>query len=184
MHATLTSPIAGARSTPAPIPAPTAQDTTEADRLRDLAAQALERASGDPHKAATLLENRIRANDRLQRELLERVISDQCLALVRRVAPKAPPAERAPRREIDTSARIHALADSLLDFVLPGGLKLRDATPAQLHATARVFEHNAAESRRTARWLDAVAARVPDGRKVGEALDARELQRLKDRAQA
>src|SRR5690606_38024084 len=87
-------------------------------------------ASGDPVAAALLLEDRIMGHTAMLAALVQPYLADACWKAIqsRLNAVRAPVDEQeaAPTCP-DTSGRLHALADSLLDFRLPNGTLLRDA---------------------------------------------------------
>jgi hypothetical protein len=85
-------------------------------------------------------------------------------------------------------ARVAALSNavslSLLDFRLPGGKPLRDASAEDVSAAAGFYAEQAADMDAKARWLNAVAAALPDGAVVGDALDVATLDKLREEAGA
>jgi hypothetical protein len=83
-------------------------------------------------------------------------------------------------------ARVHHLANavaaSLFDFPLPGGRRLAAATGAEVRAAAEVYRTRAADMGWKARWLDRIAASVPEDRAVGEVLTAEQVLTLREAA--
>lgn len=71
---------------------------------------------------------------------------------------------------------------SLLDFPLAGGLRLADASRDEVERQAAIYAARAADEAHKARWLSAVAAKVPAGKKVGDVLDAARVTALYEEA--
>ncbi len=87
----------------------------------------------------------------------------------------------APQKESkpNTSPKVMARANSytLLDFPLPGGLRLADATKADLVEAAKVYRTQANDMARKANWLEAIAGKIGKKR-VGNALSVQDLEAL------
>lgn len=79
---------------------------------------------------------------------------------------------------------IRAYSDMLLDFVLPGGKRLRDATGGEVGAAALYYLKQAKDMRHKGVWLQLIQKRVPDGVTVGKALDEPTLRELQTEARS
>lgn len=155
----------------------------EAPPLVDLARQALADAGGDVVQASKLLEDIARKNMRVWVDLTEQLLSQACYQAVSAQI-------RQERRQIWTAAnyskggngdRVRAHANSLLDFLLPGGMRLRDATASDVLEAAGVYRRQAVDMTAKADWLFKVAERCGRSTKtVGLLLKESDLQRLRD----
>lgn len=91
-------------------------------------------------------------------------------------------------RPAGPDARAGALArintHTLLDFTLPGGRRLGDATRAEVEKAASYYGKIAADSGFKQRWLAKVAAAAPKRGTVSDKLDAAALLRLQKEAEA
>lgn len=65
----------------------------------------------------------------------------------------------------------NGISASLLNFPLAGGLPLRAATREEVEAQAALYTARGSDMLHKARWLALIAARLPEGATVGEALD-------------
>lgn len=87
------------------------------------------------------------------------------------------------QRQIDPN-RVQALIQSnremLLDFPLPGGMALRDATKADVAAASDFYGNQASDMSHKARWLGMIAKKVPKGKTVSQALDNDALAKLQE----
>lgn len=180
MRAILTSfSPADFQSAPAPVlSVPTVRKQT----LEGLVTTSIRDAFGDPVVAASLMEARVRDNKTLLAQLLAPYLADACWkAVTRRLGEtKDPDIEENPYEAPDTSKRLHALADSLLDFKLPSGILLRDAFSKDLQEAASWYDARAKAFANRSRWLNAVSVLVPRGSTVGDVIDAGTLRTLLD----
>ncbi|MGJ4804449.1 hypothetical protein [Luteimonas sp. SDU82] len=149
--------------------------------LEGLVASCLRDASGDPVAAALLLEDRIGDHAAMLAELVQPYLADACWKAVQRrleaVRKPGTASETAPSCP-DTSERLHALADSLLDFRLPSGTLLRDAFRHDVEQAAQWYLGRARSLQRKGKWLAAIAPLVPRAKVVGHVLDGHQLQHL------
>lgn len=152
--------------------------------LEDLVAACVRDAFGDPATAAQLLQERIQGNRRAFKELTQPLLAGACLqAVSARIRANRPPEDdwsKDEYEEPDTSDRLHALATSLLDFRLPSGTILRDAFVHDVREGAAVYLERARRATKQARWLEAIAARMPRHRTVGDMMDEAALSQLLD----
>lgn len=150
--------------------------------LDDLVATCVRDAFGDAATAAQLLQDRVQSNRKAFKELTRPLIADACFkAVSARIKANRPPEDdwsvdeyQAP----DTSHRLHALARSILDYRLPGGTLLRDAFVHEVREGAEKLHERAANAGRHARWLDAIAVRLPRHKTVADVLDESTLINL------
>ena len=152
--------------------------------LEDLIASCVRDAFGDPATAAHLLQDRIQSNRKALQELTRPLLSSACLqAVSARIRANRPPEDdwsKDEYEEPDTSDRLHALASSLLDFRLPSGTTLRDAFVHDVREGAAVYRKRANKANKRASWLEAIAARMPRHRTVGDLMDEAALSQLFD----
>jgi hypothetical protein len=175
-----------------PAASPDARDQSPTDAaaprrqtLDQLVASCVRDANGDPTSAALLLEDRAKQNRRILAELALPYLADACWKAVRRRLDAVGGSEidhddKPP--EPDTSPRLHALADSLLDFRLPSGILLRDAFRHDVEEAAHWYLSRARALQRRGQWLEAIAPLVPRATVVGQVLDERSLQAILDRS--
>lgn len=163
-----------------PEPAPEPKD---AETVTEAAADALEQ-SDNVLDAAGLLERRAVREPALRDALLAPFLSQACYQAVSLAC-------RHSRRKIWTAPnytkggngqRVVAHAKSLLDFPLPGGLRLRDATKKEVLAGANVYGQYADDMAGKARWLKAIAERLSGRKKVATVLSESELEDLREKS--
>lgn len=178
MHALLTTPqLLPAQGAPRP------KGAARGPELEQLVSSCVRDAGGDPVAAALLLEDRIKEHSALMVTLVQPYLADACWKAVQKRLDMARGASDEPeivQQSPDTSARLHALADSLLDFRLPNGVLLRDAFSEDLRAAAHWYLSRAHSFGRRGKWLEAVAVQVPRYRVAGDVLDEQQLQELLD----
>lgn len=73
--------------------------------------------------------------------------------------------------------RVLAHARALMDFPLPGGVRLKDATSADLAKAVEFYAKQADNMQRKSVWLDRIRERVGD-KTVADALSESDLQEL------
>lgn len=152
--------------------------------LEDLVATCVRDAFGDTATAAQLLQDRVQGNRRALKELTQPLLASACLqAVSARIRANRPPEDdwsKDEYEEPDTSHRLYALANSLLDFRLPSGTILRDAFVHDVREGAAVYRDRANKASKRASWLEAIAARMPRHRTVGDLMDEAALSQLLD----
>lgn len=150
--------------------------------LEDLVAACVRDAFGDPATAAQLLLERIQGNRKAFKELTQPLLAGACLqAVSARIRANRPPEDdwsKDEHEEPDTSERLFALAKSNLDYRLPNGIILRDAFVQDVRDGAAAMRRREARAAKYAAWLEAIAARMPKHRTVGEILDEPTLATL------
>lgn len=150
--------------------------------LEDLVAACVRDAFGDTATAAQLLQERIQGNRKAFKELTRPLLASACLqAVSARIRANRPPEDDWSREEYeepDTSERLFALAKSNLDYRLPNGIILRDAFVQDVRDGAAAMRRREARAAKYAAWLEAIAARMPKHRTVGEIFDEPTLATL------
>jgi hypothetical protein len=151
--------------------------------LSSLAKSALDASDGDTQKAIDALVSQLSADAGLLRLIIRDAVSD---AVSYRVELQM----RNKRRQIlasTTSTRGAVIALSsglsmaLLDFPLANGLKLREATRADVVAAADRYALVSKDMRHKAKWLQAIAQSIPDGKRVGDVMtDERAAELFKE----
>lgn len=76
---------------------------------------------------------------------------------------------------------IAVIASSLLDMPLSDGTLLRDATRFEVIEAAERYHKLSSTMAHRARWLSAIAERVPDGKRIGDAINDAVAQELFER---
>lgn len=139
-----------------------------------LARKALAASEGDVDKAKVYLDRQLRRDVALRQTVIAEIMayaiknrvqhsmrSDRA-ALVRAVT--VLPDFRAQRERYLTLEK--PIRESLLDFTLRGGLKLRNATRATIIEQIELYEKPAADMSHKARWLRFVLQGLPDNMAV------------------
>ena len=183
MRSILTTTLARDFQTqPSPLADPIGRARTRIQNLEQLVASCVRDAFGDAATAAQLLQERIQGNRQAFKELTQPLLANACLqAVSARIRANRPPEDdwsEDEYEEPDTSGRLHALANSLLDFRLPSGTILRDAFVNDVREGAAVYRERANKATKRASWLEAIAARMPRHRTVGDLLDEGALSQL------
>lgn len=76
------------------------------------------------------------------------------------------------------AALANGLRDSLMNFPLSGGIRLKDATREQVEDQARLYAAASRDMGLKARWLTAIAQRVQPGQRVAEVLSEADVTAL------
>lgn len=162
--------------------APESQETTVAKLARSVMA----RCGNDVYRAARELEKIARTDPPTWQGITEPLLATACYAAVREVCHEQ-------RRKGERSAiyltsnydkggngsRVIAHGESLMDWPLPGGMRLRDAKADDLTRAAAFYAAQASTMAHTGRWLCAIAEKI--GKKsVGKALDAHAIAAIKE----
>ena len=87
--------------------------------------------------------------------------------------------EPAAAAQARTAAVARAVTAALLDFPLPGGRLLRSANREEVEAAAERYRAQASDMAWKARWLDAIAAHLPDAGTVADHFDDAALAKLR-----
>jgi hypothetical protein len=146
------------------------------------ARKALDAANGDVVKAVTILERKARSEPLIANALVMPLLKTACYDAIRAVC-------RHDRRKVWTSPnysaggngeRVHQLASSLMDFPLPGGKKLAQATRDDLQEAGKFYGMQADNMAHKARWLLAIADRLEGRKMVKSCLSESDLVSLKE----
>lgn len=162
----------------------TARDTLPKYLASDIAEAEMERVEFDVKAATEALEAlALKDPDVLRALTVERlhaICYDECRRVCmarRKIVWTAPNYDAGGKGE-----RIRQHAMTLLDFNLPGGKPLRNATHQDVIEGAEFYRKLAESNGAIARWLHLVAEKVKRGT-VGEKLTAKQLTALRDKAQ-
>lgn len=148
---------------------------------REYAEEAMEQADGDVLEATAALEAMARNDVSVWQVLTEQLLKTACYDACRSIC-------RSERRVIWNTTgsdaggkgdRVKAHGNMLMDFPLPGGMKLRDATKQDLMDAAGFYERQAAQMTAVASWLSAIASKVKT-KTVGDTLTEVQLRAIKD----
>jgi len=144
-------------------------------------AQAWEGATTNAEAAERLAEM-MRADMELYREILAPFERDAAAMAVQRQ--KVATRSYIWTRPTAADSRVEALARtnavSLLDMRLPSGVRLGDATAADVQDAAGWYRDAEAQMRGKAMFFEAVAQKIKRGKRVADCLSAQELQKLRD----
>lgn len=157
------------------------KDSTEL-LVRDVAAEAMDKAGGDIQEATSIMERWVFGNKRLFDELMTPLVREACYNALRKTVQEE-------RRNVWTAPnytkagngdRLVSTAMTLLDFRLPHNLKvLREAGKDDLIAGADWYEKQAGNMQHKARWLRAIAEKV-GSKAVGEKFSAESLAKIQE----
>lgn len=162
------------------------EEKVEELTLRALAKEALEDADDDRHKALLALVARLKAHKQLYKQVVEKLVARACLDELGYIvrderstiwAGGHPGASAA-------SERVKALAQSnLLNFVLPSGKRVSDATPAECLEHGENYLKQGRTMCHLGRWLLLIGKNVPDGQTVHNVLTEERLNELRAEAE-
>ncbi len=168
-----------------------ATEEKPSDPVGTAAREALDQANGDLVAATAIMEAAVHRSPRLRKDLTEPLIRDACYDAVRMVmrkqrhsvwnAPTSKPVDLKAQAE-HRQRVVHLASGTLLMFPLPGGVLLRDADRDQVMEAAEFYGRQSRDMRVKERWLRLVAAKVPEGRRVGVALTSAELETMQAEA--
>lgn len=147
----------------------------------ELAQEAMQAANGDVLEATAILEQKARGDMDVWRALtdglLKKACYDACRGICRterRIIWNAPNYDAGGNGE-----RIKAHSSTLMDWPLPGGMKLKDATKADLIAAAEFYAKQAANMQSISNWLNQIAKKVKN-KTVGDSMTDDQLRKLRD----
>lgn len=150
--------------------------------LYDLAAEVMDDADGNLDRATERMVASLQADPRLFRDLVMPVLLTLCRNACRDV-------QRRLRGDIVAAVRPDTMqgyeaaeaADrrALLEFPLPSGIKIAEATKADLADAIGFYYRQARDMMRKRQWFVLLQDRLPDEHKrVGDVLTERELEAL------
>ena len=147
-----------------------------AKSFRNYAKEAMQKADGNVAEASKILEKTCRQNTEAWLSVTEPVLSSACYNAVRGICQEE---RRAIWYSPNYSAggngdRVVNHAKSLMDWPLPGGMRLRDAKANDLIAAAEFYRKQAQQMFDVAGFLEKIAEKV-GRKKVENALTEAEL---------
>lgn len=150
------------------------------------AAKAYQESGGDVSKATQALMVVAERHKGLRAALLDPFLETACNQAVRRLQQDARAklwGSRAIATATDDAEAMKRLAQrNLLDFPLPNGMRLADASKDDVGNAIQFYRKQANDMAWKARWLQLVAQSVPGGKKVGDALTEERLRELQTEA--
>ena len=154
-----------------------------------VARESIVAGGGDAVKATAIMFNRIMKDPELYRLLMNPLAQTACydaIRLCQRHSRSVIWHTTQPSAE-DERGRIIALAggtmSSLMDFPLPGGLRLANALREDVDAAAEFYALQSQDMDHKASWLRLVAKATPRNKTVGDALNADRLAVLRKEAE-
>lgn len=152
-----------------------------------LARQAYDASDGTIQDATEILFRRATSDHAFITEKLPEIVRSWCaeqighlVGSVRLAAWTAPNYDAKGKGE----RLANAITASLLDFPLPGGKRLADATPEEVREGAAFFRSQAEDMSWKARWLDKVAEKVGRKPRVAAAVTEADLRKMQEAARA
>lgn len=145
----------------------------------EIAKEAFEAAGNDAVEAASILYNRLDSDPQLYAQFAEPLLREWCADVI------GAECVRHPRATVwnatvnaASNERAKVFAQSLLDFPLPGGKPLSQATRSDLDAAVDFYTKQANNMAWKARWLGRIAQEMGRKRTVGAAFDNAALERM------
>lgn len=156
--------------------------------LNQIAARCLDDAGGDWQAAALAMRVEIDADPELREDLLGPLISGAIWDRIRHAGHKLRIKCQTPNAGSDSAEGIRLMAQEtrrrLLDFPLRGGKRLGDATRPEVADAADWYETLRKANGKNAKWLHAVAKKLPDDEKVvSDVLSEKQAHALLARAE-
>ena len=157
-------------------------------RLAEIVREELKRANGMAVDAAPHIAEAVRADGDLFRVVADPLIDAACYEMAAQQVRRERKSVWTPPRTVsdeDQKARVTALSNNtLLNFPLPGGVRLGAASREQLLAAAGFYARQASDMAWKSRWLDLVAKRVPKTKCVADVLTDADLRAMQEKANA
>jgi hypothetical protein len=151
-----------------------------------VAREALDIAGGNALKATELMVERVESDGRLYRLLMDPLVRLACYNVVSqqiRSKRKAVYKTKQPSKKKAKASVAALAAGNLLDFPLPGGLRLGEATRNDVAAAQAFYASQASDMGHKARWLGMVLHALPKGKKVKDAITPAKLEAFKVEAE-
>lgn len=168
--------------------AATKPEADDALTISATARTALEKANGDVIAATELMVGWVKKDPTLYKPLMDPLVKDACYDVIRSACQRERRAiwqMKQPSAE-DQRNRVVALAggtaNTLLDFPLPGGLRLRDAKRDDVTAAAEFYGRQSKDMGAKAKWLQLIAQHVPAKKTVREVMSDARLAELREEA--
>ena len=159
----------------------------QAPSLHALAAHYLKAAKNNRAEAEAATINAIFADNELREALAVPLVAGAVKQAVGEVIRQdradvwSGPSPEAGKRRVKITARINNLL--LMNFRLPTGKLLRDATAAEVKEAAMFYFKQGSDMMVKYRWLTAIAKAVPAGEIVGKVLREKQLRTLRTKAE-
>lgn len=153
--------------------------------LPNLAAEHLRKAEGDTAEATRSLIALLTGDPSVRAAVIDAAVEEAARSMVghaMRAERAAIWSGRAPTPKTSVTAFAGGMARSLLDFPLAGGLRLGDATREEVAAQAALYAALRDDAARKARWLTAIAAALPEGARVRDAMTEAQVSALREEA--
>ena len=161
--------------------------TPQYPSLPELVRAALDDFDNDRQMAVEHLSRQLRNNEALLSSVLDAIVTDalqnktrqaihaQRVAAIRSINnPSQPPSPSSGRDSVITLAG--AIRASLFDFILPAsGKRLGDAEREDISKAADFYRTASSTSGHRARWLESIAAILPEGKKASEVLPLEQI---------
>lgn len=163
------------------------QGPTADERAAALSAarEELDRTAGNVVAAAEAFAARVRATPALYAALLDPLLDQACYQMLAQLNISARKRVwRPPAGDPHQRGRLVNLSRSLLDFPLPGGKRLTEATRGDLLSGSKFYAKLATDQGHKARWLSLVAKGVKRDQTVGQVYDEASLRRLQTKSQS
>lgn len=170
-----------AEQTTTTAPVTTEQET--APTLYALAVDVLTEFSNDADAAEETLYERLQSSPALLRSLVRGAVRTavnanvaRVLGTQRRSAFNSIKAAQAGRARAEALAK--GISSALLDMPLADGTRLRDATRFEIMAAIDRYQKASDTMAHRARWLSAIVAILPDGRRCGDIISEKKAMQL------
>lgn len=169
-----------------PAKAPVADD--DALTIPSTAREALEATGGDVVRATELMVARVMKDPTLYRPLMDPLVKSACYDAIarqchqeRRAIWHAKQPDPAAQRG-GVVALAGGTANTLMDFPLPGGLRLADARRDDVTAAAEFYGKQSKDMGTKSKWLQLIAQHIPAKKKVSQVLNDARLAELREEA--
>lgn len=156
--------------------------------IPDTARDALDAADGDVVRATEIMHGRVLRDPTLYRPLMDPLVKTACYQAIRSQCKQTrralwtteqPTAENQRGRVI---ALAGATMNTLLDFPLPGGMRLADAHRDDVTAAAEFYRKQSKDMGGKAKWLQLIAQHIPAKKKVSQVMTDARLAELREEA--
>jgi len=151
--------------------------------LQTKAAEILAAADGDVQKATDDLFNFVTRNEKRYREMADPLVREGCYSIVRLLA-RFEAAEvwngtrAAAQGQRAAGAMAAATVFALMNYRLPGGAVLKDATGQEVAEAACFYMKQGRTMIEKGTWLEMIAKRVPQDRTVSSVLTENDLLKM------
>jgi len=156
--------------------------------LNQIAVEELRHAGGDRAEAISAMVQRLLSDEILREALIVPIVRNVCQQQIslavrnQRERVWHAPTRKAGQSRVRTAAAVNKL--SLMNFRLPSGKRLGDASGAEVRAASVDYLTQGRDRTIKGRWLGAVADAVPVNKIVRRVLDETRLGALRSKAEA